>query len=175
MEIALESEGRFWPAITPADALARGIPAGVIGAAVKARGREATARVANAYRTKLAEAPTLKVASEYWVKAQVAADPENAATEEMALCEREAAARGLTIEEHLAAISAKAAAFRRLALLVGALEAETVAALNAVADDAADIEAQVAGVLAAAEAEAEAAFAAAVAELASLSAEPAVV
>ncbi len=160
--------GPTYVGATPDYLASKGVDAATIGAAIKAAARDTIARAADGYRAKLAEAPTLKVATEYWVKSQIAADPEGAAAEEMALTEREATARGLTTEEHLAAISAKAAAFRRLALLVGTLEAEAVAALNAVADGAADIEAQVKGVLEAAEVEAETAFAEAMAELANL-------
>ena len=100
------------------------------------------------------------------MKEEIARDPAGAAEAELAMIDREAAARGIDRAALLADISAKAAAYRQIALLVGALEAEAGAAIAAVADDAEDIEAQVMAVLTAAKAQADAAFAEAQAMLA---------
>jgi hypothetical protein len=142
-----------------------GVPAVDIAGAVKSAARNEVARFAESARRRLASASAGKLA-EYRVKEEIARDPANAEEVELAMIDREAAARGIDRAALLADISAKAAAYRQIALLVGALEAEAAAAIAAVADDAEDIEAQVMAVLTAAKAQADAAFAEAQAMLA---------
>ena len=83
----------------------------------------------------------------------------SANTEELALLDREATARGLDRTALLALISAKTTAYRQAALLIGALEAEANAAIAAVSDEASDVETQINTVLNAAETTAATAFA----------------
>ncbi len=158
-------EGRTTLAVDYAEALSLGYPAAIAGAALKGAGRKQIAAFADGYRAKLASASAGKLA-EYRVKEKISRDPANAAEVELAMIDREAAARGIDRAALLADISAKAAAYRQIALLVGALEAEAGAAIAAVSDDAEDIEAQVMAVLTAAKAQADAAFAEAQAILA---------
>ncbi len=157
--------GRTTLKVDYAGAIALGYPAAVIGSALKASAKAQVAAFADGYRAKLASASACKLA-EYRVKEEIARDPANAAEAELAMIDREAAARGIDRAALLADISAKAAAYRQIALLVGALEAEAGASIAAVADDAEDIEAQVMAVLTAAKAQADAAFAEAQAMLA---------
>lgn len=138
-------------------AQAAGVPAAVIGAAVKARAAAQAAALAEAYRGRLASQSAGKLA-EYRIKEEIARDPDGAAEAELAMLDREAAARGTDRAALLAEIAAKAAAYREVALLIGALEAEAGAALAAIPDDAADIETQIQNVLGAAKAQAETAF-----------------
>lgn len=158
MQFSLDYDGRSYAALTVADAREMGIPDEAIGGAIKSEANAEMAAFANGYRAKLASASAGKLA-EYRVKEEIARDPENAAEAELGMIDREAAARGIDRAALLTDISAKAAAYRQIALLVGALEAEAGAAIAAVADDAEDIEAQVMAVLTAAKAQADAAFA----------------
>jgi len=151
--------------VEPAEALAAGVPQAAIGAAIKAGAKQQVAEFADGYRARLASRSAGKLA-EYRIKEEIARDPVGASDAELAMLDREAAARGIDREALLADISAKAVAYRQIALLVGALEAEAKAAIAALADDAADIEDQVQAVLADAQAQAQTAFAEAQAMLA---------
>lgn len=157
--------GRTTLAVDYAGAIDLGYPVAIAGAALKGAAKGQVAAFADTYRAHLASASAGKLA-EYRVKEEIARDPAGAAEAELAMIDREAAARGIDRAALLADISAKAAAYRQIALLVGALEAEAGAAIAAVADDAEDIEAQVMAVLTAAKAQADAAFAEAQAMLA---------
>ncbi len=158
LEVTLEHEGKSYvnfalPALREA-----GVPAAVIGDALKATARSEVARVADSYRARLASASAGKLA-EYRIKEEIARDPAGADAAELALIEREATARGLDQAGLLAEIAAKAAAYRQVALLIGALEAEASAAITAIPDTAPDIETQIQTALTSAKSQAEAAFA----------------
>ncbi len=96
-------------------------------------------------------------------KEQVARAPASARPEELAILDREAAARGVDRDELLAQILVKANSFREIALLVGAIEAETRATIAALDESSETIEEDVIAALLAAQAEAEAAYAEALA------------
>jgi hypothetical protein len=164
LKISVAHENRATPTTTYPDALALGYPVAVVGAALKASALLAVRDVADAYRAQLAQASAGKLAA-YRIKEEIARDPAAADPAELALIDREAVACGLDRAGLLALIAAKAAAYRQIALLIEALEAETGAAIAAIADDAADIEVQVQTVLDAAIAEAETAYVDAVALL----------
>ncbi len=134
--------------------LAAGVPVAVIGAAAKAYAAAQVAQMADGYRAHIATQAPGKIA-EWLFKEQNARDPVNARAEELALIDREAAARGIDRDQMLALIITKANAFRETALLIGAIEAEAKAAVAAISDDADNIEGQIAAVLAAAKSEAE--------------------
>jgi len=130
------------------------VSAEVEGSALKAVAQSGVARFAEAYRAALATTNAGKL-QEYRIKEATAADPASASEAENAMLDREATARGIDRSALLADISAKAAAYRQVALLIGALEAEANAAIAAVADGAPDIETQVLTVLADKKTEAE--------------------
>ena len=150
MNFDIAHEGRATLAVDYVGALDLGYPAAIAGAALKSAATQAVGAAADGYRAQLAGAGAIKVAGEYWVKSQIAADPVNAEQAELDLIDREAAARGVDRTTLLADISGKAAAFRQVALLVGAVEAEAKAAITAIPDAATDIEAQIDAALAAA-------------------------
>lgn len=158
-------DGRMIVNTTPEDARAAGVAPGLIGSAAKAVAETQVATFAEKYRARLATVSAGKLA-EYRIKEEIARDPAGASDAELAMLDREAAARGIDREALLADISAKAVSYRQIALLIGALEAEAKAAIAALADDAADIEDQVQAVLADAQAQAQTAFAEAQAMLA---------
>lgn len=165
MNFDITHEGRTTLAVDYSGAIDLGYPVAIAGAALKDAAKAQVAVFADGYRAKLAGASAGKLA-EYRVKEEIARDPANAAEAELAMIDREAAARGIDRAALLDDISAKAAAYREIALLVGAIEAETNAAVAAVPDDAEDIEATVMAALLDAKAEADAAFAEAQAMLA---------
>lgn len=165
MQFDITYNGRTLAATTRDDALAKGFPAAEIGRAIKARATSNVAREAERYRALLATTSAGKLAA-YRVKEGIAGDPGAASANELALIDREAAARGADRAGLLVLISAKATAYRQLALLVEVIEAEANAAITAIPDDAADIEAQIGAALAAARQEAEGEFLAAQAMLA---------
>jgi len=140
--------------MTAAELGVKGIPANVISLAVKSAGQDAVNVLVETCRARLASTSAGKLA-EYRFKEEIARDPTNAATEELAMIDREAAARGIDRDALLAEIRAKASAFRQVALLIGALEAEAKAAIKAIPDADADIEAQIQTLLSAARAQAE--------------------
>ncbi|MCF6432601.1 hypothetical protein [Leisingera sp. MMG026] len=156
--LTVTHNGKVYANWETADLTRSGVPLAVIGAAAKASAASEIARLANGWRAQVASASPGKL-MEWQFKSQIAAAPDNADPAELALLDREAAARGLDRAALLDGITAKAVAYRRIALLIGALEAETKAAVAAVPDDAADIETQVNTALGAAKAQAEAAFA----------------
>lgn len=140
----------------------RGVPASVVGAAVKAGALDEIQVFAESYRARLATRSAGKLA-EYRIKEEIARSPDTASPSELDLLSREAKARGTNRTGLIGMINAQAAAYRQIALLIGALEAEAGAAITAIPDDAADIETQIHTVLGAAKAQAEAAFIEAVA------------
>ena len=154
MHFDITHEKRTTLAINYAGAVELGYPAQVAGAALKGAAKAEVAQVANAYRARLASTSAGKLQA-YRIKEEIARDPAQADPAELALIEREATARGITRDDLIALIAAKAKAFRQIALLIEALEAEAGAAITAIADDAPDIEAQIAAVLKAAKAEAD--------------------
>lgn len=133
-----------------------------IADAMKAAAKSHVVGFAEDYRAKLASTSAGKLA-EYRIKEEIARDRENASEAELALISREAKARGTNRTGLLNDIAEQAAAYRQIALLIGALEAEANAAISTIPDDAADIEAQIQTVLEAAKAQAETAFAEALA------------
>lgn len=146
----------------PDQLVAAGIPDAAIGAAYKAAAKKTVTQFAETYRQKLAHASAGKLA-EYRIKEEIARDPASASEADLDLLSREAKARGTNRTGLIGMINAQAAAYRQIALLIGALEAEAGAAITAISDDAADIETQIHTVLGAAKAQAEAAFIEAVA------------
>ena len=136
----------------------------MVGAALKAQAETQVARIADDLRAKVSSASAGRV-KEWDFKAQIAADPEGADPAELALIDREAQARGETRADLLALIAGKNTAFRRIALTVGALEAEALAALRAIAPEAPDIEAQIDAALNAARIAADAALTAALSQI----------
>ena len=165
MNFDITHDARTTLAVDYASAIDLGYPIATAGAALKGAAKAQVATFADAYRVKLASASAGKLA-EYRVKEEIARAPENAAEAELAMIDREAAARGIDRAALLADIRAKAAAYREIALLVGAIEAETNAAIAAVPDDAEGIEATVMAALLDAKAEADTAFVEAQANLA---------
>lgn len=157
MEFDISHEGRTTLATNYDAAIALGYPETVIGAAIKLSAKQQVTGLANVYRNRLASASAGKLA-EYRIKEEIARDPTIASIEELAMLDREAAAKGIDRPTLLAIINTKAAAYRQIALLIGALEAEAGAAIDAIADDATDIETQILTVLGAANAQAETAF-----------------
>lgn len=139
------------------DALTYGFTASDIGVAIKALARKEVADFAEQYRSKLATTSAGKMA-EYRIKEEIARDPASASEAELELLSREAKARGTNRTGLIGQINTQAAAYRQIALLIGALEAEAGAALAAITDDAPDIETQISTVLGAAKAQAETAF-----------------
>lgn len=157
MQFDISHDGRTTLATNHEKAKALGYPEAVIGAAMKGAAKAQIAAFADGYRAKLASASAGKLAS-YRIKEEIARDPSSASEAELALLDREAAARGVNRDALLADIGAKATAYRQVALLIEALEAEANAAIAAVQDDDADIEAQILTALAAAKAQADLAF-----------------
>ncbi len=135
----------------------QGVAQALIGSALKTAAKLEVYQVADSYRAKLASTSAGKLQA-YRIKEEIARDPANADAAELALIEREAAARGVSRDDLIALIGAQAKAFRQIALLIEALEAEAGAAISAIADDAPDIETQIITVLGAAKAQAETAF-----------------
>ncbi|MCW8843026.1 MAG: hypothetical protein OQK00_06385, partial [Rhodobacteraceae bacterium] len=154
MNFDVTHEGRTTLAVDYAGALDIGYPAAIAGAALKSAARAQVAAFADGYRHRLSLASAGKLTA-YRIKEEVAADTDNADPAELALIDREATARGLTREALLAEITARATAYRQIALLIECIEAETNAGLTAIPDDAADIETQIHTVLDAAKAQAE--------------------
>lgn len=155
MKIRIEHDGRNWgDTLTVETAKEIGIPLGLINDAAKAEAKIEVATFANIYRAKLASTSAGKLQA-YRIKEEIARDPATADPAELALIEREANARGIARDDLIALIAAQAKAFRQIALLIEALEAEAGAATTAIPDDSEDIEAQIAAVLEAAKAEAE--------------------
>ncbi len=151
---SLEYDGKRYADFTFAELQGAGVPSATIGAAIKA---DAAARVtdfAETCRRKLASASAGKLA-EYRVKEEIARDPAAASAAELDLIDREATARNIDRATLLSQISAKAAVYRELALLVGAFEAEVSAAIDAIPDDVNDIVAQISTTLTAARSGAE--------------------
>ncbi|MEP4700758.1 MAG: hypothetical protein ABJZ79_06350 [Parasphingorhabdus sp.] len=140
----------------------QGVSASVIGAALKSSARNQVAKVANDYRARVSSTSAGKLAA-YKIKEEIARSLETADSDELALIDREATARGQSRDELISVISKKAQAFRKIALLVEVIEAETNASLSAISDSDPDIEAKIANIFEAAKFEADTEFDAAVA------------
>lgn len=156
-KISLEHEGRTLVNATIEHAAEMGVPKARINAAAKMAAKKEIAAFVDAYRTKLATGSPGKLA-EYRIKEEIARSPDIASQAELDLLSREAKARDTDRTGLLGDIAQKAAAYRQIALLIGALGAETNAAISVIPDDAADIETQIQTVLEAAKAQAETAF-----------------
>lgn len=150
-------DNRTTLAVDHQTALDLGYPQAAIAAAMKVKAKSQVALFAEEYRAKLATQSASKLA-EYRIKEEIARSPDTASQAELDLLSREAKARGTNRTGLIGQINAQAAAYRQIALLIGALEAEAGAAITAIPDDAADIETQIHTVLGAAKAQAEAAF-----------------
>lgn len=150
-------DGRTTLATDYAKAVDLGYPASAIGVALKSAAKRQVVAFANAYRAQLSSASAGKLA-EYRIKEEIAHDPASASEAELDLLSREAKARGTNRTGLIGQINAQSAAYRQIALLIGALEAEAGAAITAIPDDAPDIETQISTVLGAAKAQAETAF-----------------
>ncbi|WP_456390230.1 hypothetical protein [Profundibacter sp.] len=157
MKISFIHDGKNFEAWTYGSAQEANIPAAVIGAALKNAAASEVTVFSNHNRSRLASHSAGKLA-EYRFKEEIAGDPSAAPDDELVLLDREAAARGIDRDALLALISAKATAYRTIALLIGVLEAEAKAAIATIADDLPDIEAQIETALVAAKAQAETAF-----------------
>ncbi len=138
-------------------ALEAGFSASAIGEGVKKAAQLEVSATAERYRSKLATKSAGKLA-EYRIKEEIARDPASASEAELDLLSREAKARGTNRTGLIGQINAQSAAYRQIALLIGALEAEAGAGIALIPDDAPDIETQISTVLGAAKAQAETAF-----------------
>jgi putative lipase involved disintegration of autophagic bodies len=165
MKFDVDFDGRSYFSLTASDAAAVGIPAAVVAAHLKQKARTAIEATANARRAAVVSASAGKLA-EYRFKEEIARDVANADPDELALIDREAVAFGMDRSTFLSLISEKAKAYRQIALLIGALEAESKAAVAVLPDDPDDIERFVQDDLEAGRREAEAAFQADLAALA---------
>jgi hypothetical protein len=156
-ELTLEHNGRVYAGMSATELSEMGVPAAKIGKAVKAIAKYEITAFAETYRAKLASTSAGKLA-EYRIKEEIARDPASASVAELELLSREAKARGTNRKGLIAQINAQAAAYRQIALLIGVLEAEAGAAIDATPDDAVNIEDQINTVLGAAKGQAETAF-----------------
>lgn len=157
MNFDITHEGRTTLAVDYAGAIELGYPATLAGAALKEAAKVQVAGFAEVYRNKITHATASKLA-EYRIKEEIARDPASASEAELELLSREAKARGTNRTGLIGQINAQSAAYRQIALLIGALEAEAGAGIAAIPDDAPDIETQISTVLGAAKAQAETAF-----------------
>jgi len=157
LTISFEHNGQPYYNWSVASAQDASIPAAIIAQQIKAAAKFRVQQLADRYRAEVASTSAGKLA-EYRFKEEVARDPSSAAPAELAMIDREAAARGLDRNSLLAEITTKAAAYREMALLIGALEAEAAAAISGIPDDATDIESQALSVLAEVKAQADSAF-----------------
>ena len=126
-----------------------GIPVSDIALSVsslRAWAKQQIADFAEDYRAQIASTSAGKIA-EYRIKEEIASDPDLAAKGELELISREAQARGVTLEELISLIKKQSAAYRKISLLIGTLEAEANAAISAIPDDAENIEMLVVGAL----------------------------
>jgi hypothetical protein len=165
MQFDIDFDGRSYFSLSAADAAAVGIPSTVIAAQLKQKARSEIEATANARRAAVVSASAGKLA-EYRFKEEIARDVASADPDELALIDREAVAFGMDQSTFLSLISEKAKAYRLIALLIGALEAESKAAVAVLPDDPDDIERFVREDLEAGRREAEAAFQADLAALA---------
>lgn len=155
--LTLQHDGRIFAGMEPAELRELGVPSAVIADAIKAAAKATVVEMAETYRQQLASRSAAKLA-EYRVKEEIARDPENAADAELLIIDREAEARGMSRADLLSMIAQQASAYRLIALLVGAIEAETNAAIEAVNGDDTETAARMNAILAAAKSEADAAF-----------------
>lgn len=153
----LRPDGPLYQNADVAWLLEQGISATRIGIALKAQAKREVRATADEYRAKLASTSAGKLQA-YRIKEEIARDPANADAAELALIEREATARGIARDDLIALIASQAKAFRQIALLIEALEAEAGAGIDAIPDEAPDIETQISTVLGAAKVQAETAF-----------------
>lgn len=153
----LEFGGKTYADFLLPELVEAGVEAAVIGAAIKADAKRQVADFAESYRARLATRSAGKLA-EYRIKEEIARNADAASAAELDLLSREAKARGTNRTGLIGQINAQAAAYRQIALLIGVLESEAGAAISAIADDAADIEEQIAAVLSGARTEAEAEY-----------------
>ncbi len=157
MKFDITHDGRTTLAVDYAGAIHLGYPAAKAGAALRAVAHREVTTFADEYRAAIATTAPGKIA-EWLFKERIARDRENARPEELAILDREAAARGIDRDSMLALILAKANAFREIALLIGAIEAEAKATIADITDDADNIETQIQTALMAAKAQAKTAF-----------------
>ncbi|MGH1330778.1 MAG: hypothetical protein ACRBBK_07850 [Paracoccaceae bacterium] len=157
MNFDITYEGRTTLAVDYEGAIALGYPVAVIGVALKGAAKAEIAAFAEVYRNKITHATAGKLA-EYRIKEEIARDPASASEAELETLSREAKARGTNRTGLIGQINAQSAAYRQIALLIGALEAEAGAGIALIPDDAPDIETQISTVLGAAKAQAETAF-----------------
>lgn len=156
MNFDISHAGRTTLSVDYAGAIGLGYPDAIAGAALKVAALAKVAAFADGYRARIASSSAGKLA-EYRIKEDIARDPAKAAGE-LEILTREAKARGITRAALLAQISAQAVAYRQIALLIGALEAEAGSAIKAIPDDAKDVESQIYKALGRAKSEADAAF-----------------
>lgn len=157
MNFNITNEGRTTLAVDRKGALELGYPVAAIASALKEASLAQVAKFAEGYRALIASQSAGKLA-EYRIKEEIARDPASASEAELDLLSREAKARGTNRTGLLGQISGQAVTYRQVALLIGALEAEAGAAINAIPADADDIEDQINTVLGAAKGQAETAF-----------------
>lgn len=157
-------DGKTYEGWDPVEALAAGVPAATVGRATKDWAILRARAYANSQRARLSAATKDKLA-EYQLKEAIARDQSYASQAELDMLTDEATARGLDLAALLALIIVRADALRMAALTAGKLEAEVVAALEAVPEGAADIAAQIATIIETKQAEADTAYDAAYAAI----------
>lgn len=145
--------------VTYQGAIAKGIDPAVAGAALKAHSKKRVLDYAEAQVGRLASIANRKLAA-HAAKEKIARDPTIATAGQLEKIDREAAARQTDRAGLFALIIARADAVTETILLAEAIEAETMGAIDAIADDDAGVEAAVEAVLDTAKAQADAAFAA---------------
>lgn len=140
MQIA--HNGKTHVGLSQSELQSAGVPSNVIASAARDAGVQKLTKIMNGYRDRVASSCAGKLIA-YQFKAKIAAAPDSATSEDLALIDREATARGIARQDLLDLINAKHSAYRETALLIEALEAEGKAAIAAVPDNAPDIEAAV--------------------------------
>lgn len=156
-ELTLEYGGKIHAGKTWAQLAEIGIPLGEIARARKAQALSQIATFADQYRERLFDASAVRM-REQEIRAEIARDQSSASAEELALLTREADAKGIDLATLIGQIQTQDAAAREITLLIGVIEVEARAAIAAIPDNAADIEADIQTALAAAKAQAETAF-----------------
>lgn len=120
--------GKTYIDLSIAELLAAGVPANTICAALKLVATGSVVKAMNGYRNRVASSCAGKLVA-YQFKAEIASNPGNAQAEDLTLLDREASARGLSQGDLLNLINSKHSAYRQIALLIEALEAEGKAAI----------------------------------------------
>lgn len=154
MQLNFTHNGRVYSGWSTEKAVASGVPLAVVGAASKDAAIILITELIEDFRTQLANVSARKIV-EWNIKAEIPADPASADAVELALVERGGVARGRNQADELAAILAKRSAYRKAALLIGALEDESEASIAALSDEDPDLSAEIMVILERSRAEVE--------------------